>query len=84
MPLTDTQIAKLPWRQASYALPVGARGLRLAIFPRGRKTWQLRANIGGKAAIVTVGHWPEMSADGARRRARARRWSWSWPDNPRP
>ena len=83
MPLTDTQIAKLPWRQASYALPVGARGLRLAIFPRGRKTWQLRANIGGKAAIVTVGHWPEMSADGARRRARALRKAIEAGEDPR-
>lgn len=70
--LTDRQIAKAGVRAASYHLADRA-GLRLAVRPRGRRVWQLRAEILEKPAILTLGYWPELSVRAARRRAHAAR-----------
>jgi integrase len=83
MQITDTMIAKLPWKPGMYILGQVTRGLYLAIYPRGRKTWQLRATIKGKAAVLTVGHWPEMSVATARRRARVLRKAIAAGEDPR-
>jgi hypothetical protein len=44
MPLTDTQIAKLPWKAKPYVLTdrAGVPGLQLYVYPRGVKTWRAR------------------------------------------
>ncbi len=69
--LTDLQIAKLKWRADRYKLPVhGGPGLYLAVFPRGRRTWQLRVNIFTKPVLLTLGYWPEMTVKAALAKAR--------------
>lgn len=66
--LTDSWIARLSWRLETYSLP-DRKGLRLNVSPSGKKTWQLRAVIKGKDALMTIGYWPEMSVRSARSRA---------------
>ncbi len=70
MKLTDTQIAKLPWKSKRFVIN-DSRGLSLICNPRGVKTWQLKYRRGpqGVSAVATLGHWPEMTV--ARARARA-------------
>jgi integrase len=76
MPLTDTQIAKLPWKPKPYVLTDRA-GLQLYIYPRGVKTWRARfatqAQPGGRLTshFPKLGRWPEMGVAGARTAASA-------------
>jgi integrase len=72
--LTDLQIAKLPWKMTRYVICFpgrGGPGLRLAVHPRGRKTWRLYVNIFTKPAVLTLGYWPEMTVKAARKRSQA-------------
>lgn len=43
------------------------RGLHLLVVPNGRRTWLVRIRAGGRERLVTVGAWPDMSLDQARR-----------------
>ena len=68
MPLTNRAIARVKWRQHRFIVN-DRDGLRLAFYPAGRRTWQLRTVILGRPALLTVGYWPELSLRAARERA---------------
>ena len=72
MPLTNAAIAKLKWRRTPQYLADRA-GLRMVVYPRGRRRWQLQMQVKGKPRGFTVGDWPEFSVKQARTRARAMR-----------
>lgn len=66
--LTDALIRKLPATPA--IVPGGGRlGLYLRVRSTGRKTWITRRRIGGKWRVETLGHWPKLTAQNARRMA---------------
>lgn len=49
-------------------------GLALYVPPTGAKTWRYRFRLGGKEQTLTIGGYPEVSLDAARRAHRAARW----------
>jgi integrase len=53
-PLTDKKVLNALPREKKYTLPDG-NGLQLAIFPDGKKVWEIRYTINGKPKATTAG-----------------------------
>lgn len=64
-PLTDTEIKTAKPKEKEYTLPDG-NGLQLNIKPDGRKVWEIRYTIDGKAKKTTGGTYPAISLKDAR------------------
>jgi integrase len=65
MPLTDIQIKKLKPRDVVYRVADG-KGLSLEVTPKGAKLWRHRYRHDGKASMVSLGAYPEVSLAEAR------------------
>ena len=52
-------------REAPYALADG-KGLSLQVRPNGAKLWRFRYRFAGKANMLSLGSFPEVSATDAR------------------
>lgn len=64
-PLTDTAIKNAKPKEKEYTLPDG-NGLQLNIKPDGRKVWEIRYTVEGKAKKTTGGAYPATSLSKAR------------------
>lgn len=64
-PLTDTEIKTAKSREKKYTLPDG-NGLQLTIKPDGKKIWEIRYTVNGKAKATTAGTYPAVSLKDAR------------------
>lgn len=64
-PLTDTAIKNAKPKDKEYTLPDG-NGLQLNIKPDGRKVWEIRYTVEGKAKKTTGGAYPATSLSKAR------------------
>ncbi|AFV98262.1 MULTISPECIES: tyrosine-type recombinase/integrase [unclassified Sulfuricurvum] len=64
-PLIDTQLRNAIPKEKEYTLPDG-NGLQLNIKPDGRKVWEIRYTINGKAKKTTAGSYPNTSLKDAR------------------
>jgi integrase len=64
--LTDKAVKALQPRSTLYRVADGD-GLCMEVTPAGAKHWRYRFRIGGKATMVTVGTYPEVSLAEARR-----------------
>lgn len=64
-PLTDTEIKNAKPKEKEYTLPDG-NGLQLLIKPDGKKIWEIRYTIDGKAKKTTGGTYPAVSLKDAR------------------
>jgi integrase len=64
-PLSDTAIKNAKPKEKEYTLPDG-NGLQLLIKTDGRKVWEIRYTIEGKAKKTTAGTYPETSLAKAR------------------
>lgn len=63
--LTDTEIKSAKPKEKKYTLADG-NGLQLAIFPDGRKVWEIRYTVNGKPKATTGGTYPAVSLKDAR------------------
>ncbi len=63
--LQSSGIKRLRARNKCCTITDGA-GLALEVHPSGVKSWRVRYRLRGKASIVNVGRWPEVSLDEAR------------------
>lgn len=64
-PLTDTEIKNAKPKDKEYTLPDG-NGLQLNIKPDGRKVWEIRYTVEGKAKKTTGGTYPAVTLAKAR------------------
>jgi integrase len=64
-PLKDKQVLNALPREKKYTLADG-NGLQLAILPDGKKIWEIRYTIDGKAKATTAGTYPKVSLAKAR------------------
>lgn len=64
-PLTDTEIRNTKPKEKKYSISDG-NGLQLTITPDGRKFWEIRYTIDGKAKQTTAGIYPAVSLKDAR------------------
>lgn len=67
MPLTDTSIRNAKPNEKPYSLTDG-RGLSLLVQPAGGKWWRLRYRFDGKAKMLSLGVYPDVSLKDARER----------------
>jgi hypothetical protein len=65
MPLTDTAIRNAKPEERPYSLADGG-GLSLLVQPTGGKWWRLRYRFDGKAKMLSVGVYPDVSLKDAR------------------
>lgn len=66
-PLTDTRIKNAKPNAKKYTLSDG-NGLQLLIKPDGKKIWEIRYTVNGKAKATTAGNYPAVSLREARLR----------------
>jgi len=64
--LTRTALAALKPREKDYP-KADAHGLCIVVQPNGRKIWRYRYRFAGKARTLTLGDWPHVSLEEARR-----------------
>lgn len=64
-PLTDTEVKTAKPKEKEYTLPDG-NGLQLLIKPDGKKLWEIRYTVEGKAKKTTAGNYPTVSLKEAR------------------
>lgn len=64
-PLTDTEIKNAKPKEKDYTLSDG-NGLQLVVKPDGRKIWEIRYTIDGKAKKTTAGSYPTVTLAKAR------------------
>lgn len=64
--LTRTALAALKPRDKDYP-KADAYGLCIVVQPNGRKIWRYRYRFAGKARTLTLGDWPHVSIEQARR-----------------
>ena len=64
--LTRTALAALKPRDKDYP-KADAHGLCVVVQPNGRKIWRYRYRFAGKARTLTLGDWPHVSLEQARR-----------------
>lgn len=64
-PLTDTEIRNAKPREKKYSIPDG-NGLQLTITPDGRRFWEIRYTVDGKARQTTAGTYPAVTLKEAR------------------
>lgn len=72
MPLTDTRLRALKPRERLYRI-ADRDGLCIEVRPTGARLWRLRYRVGGKAQMIGLGTYPQISLQDARRRALAER-----------
>ena len=65
LPLTDTEIRNAKPKEKDYTIPDG-NGLQLLIKTDGKKVWEIRYTVGGKAKKTTGGVYPSVSLKDAR------------------
>jgi integrase len=65
--LTDSIIQKAKPRAKQYRLSDG-KGLSLLVYPTGGKTWRYRYSFEGKESMISLGAYPDISLDEARKR----------------
>jgi hypothetical protein len=69
--LTDTKLKALKAATKLYKVKDGSiGGLHVAVSPKGKKVFRLAYNFQGKAQLLTLGAYPEVSLEGAREAAR--------------
>jgi hypothetical protein len=68
MPLTETQIRRLPSPEKDTFLGDG-RGLYLRRHPSGKKVWVFRTRVGGPWKTKRIGDWPDVTLAQARKEA---------------
>lgn len=64
-PLTDTEVKNAKSREKEYTIPDG-NGLQLLIKTDGKKVWEVRYTVDGKAKKTTAGTYPAISLKEAR------------------
>lgn len=64
--LTETKIKSLSKKDKSYQVADGG-GLVIEVQPTGNKFWRLRFRINGKPAIYTIGNYPAITSQQARK-----------------
>ena len=64
-PLTDTEIKNAKPKEKKYTLSDG-NGLQLLIKPDGKKIWEIRFTVDGKAKTTTAGSYPAVTLAQAR------------------
>ena len=67
MKLTNVQIRRIGAAPKRITLGDGG-GLQLTVYPGGRRSWVYRRSVSGHVETSTLGRWPAMSLDVARRR----------------
>ncbi len=65
--LTDTEIKTAKPKEKKYSLSDG-NGLQLTIKPDGKKIWEIRYTVDGKAKQTTAGNYPTVSLKDARKK----------------
>lgn len=65
---TDLEVRNSPTRNQTYKRRIG-NSLYLSVAPSGKKTWQFRFRLDGKANIATLGTFPAMGLAAARKAA---------------
>ena len=63
--LTDTAIKALKPQAAAYRVTDGG-GLCIEVTPKGEKLWRYRFKIGGKASMMSLGRYPDVTLEQAR------------------
>ena len=58
--LTDTKVRNFPILDKAY-WATDSHGLRIDIFPWGSKIWHHRYRFNGKATMMSLGHYPQVS-----------------------
>ncbi|MFC3191604.1 tyrosine-type recombinase/integrase [Pseudocitrobacter faecalis] len=67
MPLTDLEIRRSKPREKSYTLNDG-NGLSLLIEPNGSRGWRFRYRFDGKPKMISLGRYPDVTLNDARRK----------------
>ncbi len=67
MPLTVKQIENFQPGTSPYSKADG-RGLSLVVTPSGQKIWRLRYRFNGKPRTMSLGKWPDVKLERARKR----------------
>jgi len=80
--LTESIIQKAKPKVKQYKLSDG-KGLHLLVYPTGGKCWRYRYSFQGKESMVSLGSYPEISLQEARRRLMAARTDKAMGVNPR-
>src|SRR3990167_4715572 len=65
--LTASIIQKAKPKAKQYRLSDG-KGLSLLVYPTGGKTWRYRYSFEGKESMISLGAYPDISLDEARKR----------------
>jgi hypothetical protein len=66
MPLSDTQIRNIKFREKPYKLS-DFDGLHLLVNPKGASLWRLKYRVDGKEKLLSLGTYPAISLAEARR-----------------
>jgi hypothetical protein len=66
MPLSDTQIRNIKFREKPYKL-ADFDGLHLLVNPKGASLWRLKYRVDGKEKLLSLGAYPAISLAEARR-----------------
>lgn len=66
--LTDSICKGLKARSKTY-LKADGKGMGIEVYPNGSKYWWLRYRIAGKAKLISLGVYPEVSLKEAREKA---------------
>ncbi len=68
--LTKTKVERLRPKASTYPVPdAGVRGLALQVTPAGGKSWVLRFRLAGRQKTLTLGRWPDLTVELARKAA---------------
>ena len=67
MPLTDTAVRNAKPKDTTYSL-TDERGLSVQVQPSGGKWWRLRYRFEGKAKMLSLGTYPDVTLGKARER----------------
>lgn len=66
--LTKTKVKDLAPKASTYPVPdAQVRGLALQVTPAGTKSWVLRFRLHGRQKTVTLGRWPDLTVEQARK-----------------
>src|ERR1035437_2081041 len=71
--LSDARVRKAKPEGVALTLSDGG-GLSLYIPPTGAKVWRYRYRVAGKPGILTIGAYPQISLEEARKAHRGARW----------
>ena len=78
--LTKTEVLKVtPGPTIVRVWDLATRGLGIQVTPSGVRSWVLSFRLHGKKDMTTLGRWPEMTVEQARKAATA---AWGLIDHP--